>query len=181
MAKRYSRSLVRVYWPLLLLAAVVGLRIAVLVTSTPVTSPLVEGDYRVIRVVDGDTLVLDGGRRVRLQGIDTPETVRPDFPVEAWGTEATQFTEQFVEQAGGVLRLTFGAERLDRYGRHLAFAWDGERLLNEELVRAGLAEARLDYRFSGTMKRRLAAAQAEAKSAGRGLWSAARQQVEQRP
>jgi len=44
-------------------------------------------------------------------------------------------------------------------------------MLNEELVRAGLAHARLDYRYSGTMKRRLADAQDEARAAGRGLWS----------
>ena len=69
------------------------------------------------------------------------------------------------------MRLTFGLERRDQHDRFLAFAWNGDVLLNEELIRAGLAEARLDYRYSNTMKRRLAAAQEEAKRAGRGIWS----------
>ncbi len=69
------------------------------------------------------------------------------------------------------MRLTFGLERRDRHDRFLAFVWNGEQMLNEELVRAGLAEARLDYRYSGPMKRRLAAAQDEARRAGRGIWS----------
>jgi endonuclease YncB( thermonuclease family) len=50
-------------------------------------------------------------------------------------------------------------------------------MLNEELVRAGLAHARLDYRYSGPMKRRLAAAQAEARRAGRGIWSSSQSSV----
>ena len=43
------------------------------------------------RVIDGDTLVLDGGERVRLIGVDTPETVHPSKPVEYFGTEAWCF------------------------------------------------------------------------------------------
>jgi micrococcal nuclease len=64
-----------------------------------------------------------------------------------------------------------GIERIDAYGRQLAFVWHGDQMLNAELVRAGLARARLDYRYSGTMKRVLAAAQDEAREARRGLWS----------
>jgi micrococcal nuclease len=109
---------------------------------------------------------------VRLQGIDTPETVLEDSPVEAWGPEASQFTKDFVERAGQRVRLTFSLERKDRQDRFLAFVWDGDVMLNEELVRAGLADARLDYRYSGTMKRRLERAEEEAKKAGRGIWSA---------
>lgn len=132
---------------------------------------LEEGAYEVQRVVDGDTLLLVNGARVRLQGIDTPETVLEDHPVEPWGPEASQFTKDFVAGAGGRVRLTFSLERRDRHDRFLAFAWDERVMLNEELVRAGLAEARLDYRYSNTMKRRLAAAQEEAKRSGRGIWS----------
>lgn len=130
-----------------------------------------EGIYQVRRVVDGDTLLLASGARVRLQGIDTPETVLEDHPVEAWGPQASRFTKDFIERAGGKVRLTFGLERKDRHDRFLAFVWNGDVVLNEELVRAGLARARLGYRYSGTMKRRLAAAQDEARRAGRGIWS----------
>lgn len=137
----------------------------------PIVPTLDEGVHVVRRVVDGDTLLLESGARVRLQGIDTPETVREDFPVEAWGPEANAFTKKFIERAGRRVRLTFGLERKDRHDRFLAFVWDGDVLLNEELVRAGLAHARTDYRYSGTMKRRLVAAQDEARAAHRGLWS----------
>ena len=115
--------------------------------------------------------VVDSGARVRLQGIDTPETVREGFAVETWGPQASQFTKDFIDRADNRVRLTFSLERKDRHDRFLAFVWDGEVMLNEELVRAGLAHARLDYRYSGSMKSRLARAQDEARRAGRGLWS----------
>jgi micrococcal nuclease len=140
--------------------------------SAPATpESLEEGIHQVRRVVDGDTLLLESGARVRLQGIDTPETVMADQPVEAWGPEASQFTKDFIERAGGDVRLTFSSERKDRHERFLAFVWSGNTMLNEELVRAGLAKARLDYRYSGIMKRRLAGAQEEAQKAARGIWS----------
>jgi micrococcal nuclease len=132
---------------------------------------LEEGIYEVRRVVDGDTLLLTSGARVRLQGIDSPETVREGFEVEEWGPEASRFTKQFIASADNHVRLTFGLERKDRHDRFLAFVWHGERMLNEELVRAGLAHARLGYRYSGQMKRRLERAQDEARRARRGLWS----------
>lgn len=138
---------------------------------SPGPETLAEGIHAVRRVVDGDTLLLESGARVRLEGIDTPETVREDYPVEPWGPEASQFTKQFIRQAGGRVRLTFGTERLDDYGRFLAFVWHEDRLLNEELVRAGLAEARLQWRYSTAMKRRLRLAQEEAQRERRGIWS----------
>jgi micrococcal nuclease len=136
------------------------------------TQRLEEGIHQVRRVVDGDTLLLTTGARVRLQGIDTPETVREGYAVEAWGKQASQFTTDFVNRADRRVRLTFSLERQDRHGRFLAFVWHEDALLNEQLVREGLAHARLDYRYSGTMKHRLANAQDEARRAGRGIWSA---------
>lgn len=171
MPARFSRRTSHRLWWLLGLALLVAVRWAFEQVAPDPTGALDEGLHPVKRVVDGDTLLLRSGERVRLQGIDTPETVRPNYPVEPWGPEASQFTEQFVEDADGEVRLTFGPERLDDYGRTLAFVWHGEQLLNEELVRAGLARARLGYRYSGTMKRRLAAAQDEARAARRGIWS----------
>jgi micrococcal nuclease len=132
---------------------------------------LAEGMHNVRRVIDGDTLVLTSGARLRLQGIDTPETVAEYRAIEAWGPEASRFTKDFVQRAGRQVRLTFSLERKDRHDRFLAFVWNGDEMLNEELVRAGLAHARLDYRYSGLMKRRFAAAQDEARGAGRGIWS----------
>jgi micrococcal nuclease len=130
-----------------------------------------EGVHRVRRVVDGDTLLLESGARVRLQGIDSPETVRQDWPVEPWGPEASAFTKNFVANARQRVRLTFDLERVDRHDRFLAFVWNGDVMLNEELVRAGLARARTDFRYSSSMKRRLVAAEKEARTAQLGIWS----------
>ncbi len=128
-----------------------------------------ESTYTVERVVDGDTLLLTNKARVRLLGVDTPETVKPDHPVEPWGPEATDFTRQFL--VDGQVRLELGHELKDDYGRWLAFVWVDDRLLNEELVRAGLSPAVTYSLRSAPMKRRLLAAQAEAKKARRGIWS----------
>lgn len=159
-------------WLLFAACAIVVICRALAVDQAPPEPELIEeGVHEVRRVVDGDTLLLATGARVRLQGIDTPETVREGFAVQEWGPQASQFTKEFVAQAGMRVRLTFGLERKDRHDRFLAFVWHGERMLNEELLRAGLAYARLDYRYSMVMKRRFEKAQAEARRAGRGVWS----------
>jgi micrococcal nuclease len=136
----------------------------------PAPGALPPGTYRVARVVDGDTFVLAEPReRVRLIGADTPDTVKPHWPVEPWGPEATAFTKEFL--AGGEVRLEFDREHRDKYGRILAYVWVGNRLLNEELIRAGLARAEPQYHYSAAMKRRFLHAQAEARAAHRGIWS----------
>ena len=168
--RRYSRGH-RALWLWLIVAAVLALRYFSVEPQPPGPELLDEGLHQVRRVVDGDTLLLESGARVRLQGIDTPETVKEDHPIESWGREASQFTKNFIAEADGSVRLTFGLERKDQYDRFLAFVWHGDRMLNEELVRAGLARAKLGYRYSGTMKRRLADAQDEAREAKRGIWS----------
>src|SRR3982751_4965657 len=156
------------FWLVLLLFAVWR---AYSAAESAAPEQLAEGVHEVRRAVDGDTLLLTSGARIRLQGVNTPETVKPDWPVEPWGPEASQFTKNFIEKAGHRVRLTFSLERKDRYDRFLAFVWDGDVMLNEELVRAGLAHARRDYRYSQTMKRRFTQAQDEARRAGRGIWS----------
>lgn len=157
------------FW--LVCTALVAWRGFAITTGGSAPEFLSEGLHEVARVVDGDTLLLASGARVRLQGIDTPETVQPDQPVEAWGPEANRFTKNFIANAANRVQLTFSLERKDRYDRFLAFVWNGNVMLNEELVRAGLANARLDFRFSGIMKNRLAKAQDDARRAGRGIWS----------
>jgi micrococcal nuclease len=131
--------------------------------------PLAEGIHRVVRVVDGDTIVIAPDSFVRLIGVNTPETVRPEYPVEPFGPEASAFTRKFL--AGGTARLTFDRERVDRFGRFLAFVWVGDRLLNEELLRAGLARWEPHFNYSSDMKRRFRQAQDEARRQKVGLWS----------
>jgi micrococcal nuclease len=139
----------------------------------PAAATLNNGEYRVERVVDGDTLLLEAPRsRLRLQGVDTPETVKEDAPIAAWGPEATEFTQRFVNDAGGQVRVEVDGEATDQYGRYLGFVWHGQQMLNEELVRAGLAKAKLYYDYSQEKKDRLRRAQREAERARRGIWSA---------
>jgi micrococcal nuclease len=73
--------------------------VAALVASCPGPAPSVQpaGDFVVVaRAIDGDTLELAGGERVRLIGVDTPETKHPQKPVERFGAEASAFTSQLV-------------------------------------------------------------------------------------
>jgi endonuclease YncB( thermonuclease family) len=72
----------------------------------PADQTATHGDFEVVeRVVDGDTLLLQSGERVRLIGVDTPETKHPKKPVERFGKEASEFTRQMVE--GKRVRLEF--------------------------------------------------------------------------
>jgi len=95
----------------------------------------------VVRVVDGDTVeispAVEGMDTVRMIGVDTPETVDPDGPVERGGPEASAFTKD--QLAGEVVRLELGAEPVDPYGRLLAYVWTDEGLFEERLVRGGYA------------------------------------------
>lgn len=126
----------------------------------------------VTRVVDGDTVEvqLDGAREdVRYIGVDTPETVKPDTPVQCFGPQASSFNHRLVEHRR--VRLVFGVERRDVYGRLLAYVYLDGRFVNAELVRSGLARTLTiapNDRFAGRLKRlEIAAARA-----GRGLWGA---------
>ncbi|MEX0675619.1 MAG: thermonuclease family protein [Pirellulales bacterium] len=136
--------------------------------SSPAQPPAA-GLHHVVRVVDGDTIVIAPDGVVRLIGVDTPETVKPDHAIERFGPEATLFTQQFL--SGGTARLTFDRERLDRFGRFLAYVWVEKRLLNEELLRAGLGRFEPQFHYSELMKRRFRRAQEEARQARVGIWS----------
>jgi micrococcal nuclease len=96
----------------------------------------------VSRVVDGDTIEVRVGGRVedvRLIGVDTPETVKPGTPVQCFGPRASHFTKRLL--TGRQVRLVFGVERRDVYGRLLAYAYLGRRFVNPILVRRGLARS----------------------------------------
>ena len=136
--------------------------------STPVRPPA-GGLHRVVRVVDGDTIVIAPDNVVRLIGVDTPETVKPNHPVERFGPEATEFTKQFI--GGGTVRLTFDRERVDRFGRFLAYVWVGHRLLNEHLLLVGLARFEPQFYYAERMKHRFRRAQEGARRARIGIWS----------
>ncbi len=89
-----------------------------------------------VKVIDGDTIVLDGNEIVRLIGIDTPETKEPRKPVQHYGTEAYEFMKRLVE--GKKVRLAYDLKEKDKYGRTLAYVYleDGT-FLNAEVVKQG--------------------------------------------
>jgi len=156
---------------LLLLAVLVAVRLSSDrgPTAEETVRQAQSGPLDVERVIDGDTLVIAGGQRVRLIGVDTPETKHPDEPVSPLGEEATQFVRSLVE--GRVVQLEFDRQRLDRYNRLLAYVWlpDG-RLLNEELIRAGYSAAETRFPYRRDMQKRFVAAEQQARNQQRGLW-----------
>lgn len=156
----------------LLLAGIVLARWWTTQPAAP-TSALSEGLHRVVRVVDGDTIILDDDHRVRLIGVNAPESVKPESPVEPFGPEASEFTKRFL--SGKQARVTLDQERLDRFGRYLAYVWVDDRLLNEELLRAGLARWEPNFHYSESMKRRFRKAQQTAQHEKVGIWSRPRQ------
>jgi micrococcal nuclease len=126
----------------------------------------------VLRAVDGDTIeVLVGGERedVRYIGVDTPETVKPDTPVQCFGPQAHRFNARLVTHRR--VRLVFGVERRDVYGRLLAYVYLGDRFVNAELARRGLART-LTIPPNDRFAERFERLQDAAARAGRGLWGA---------
>lgn len=133
-------------------------------------------EVRVVAVVDGDTIDIsrDGGptTRVRLWGVDTPETVAPGKPVQHFGPEASAFTRKLVLHQ--VVRLEMLERRpRDKYDRLLAYVHlaDG-RVLNRVLVAEGYAYAdpRFDHPYAAEFKK----LQSQAISDRKGLWEKVR-------
>lgn len=130
------------------------------------------GPARVLRAVDGDTIEARYDGRVedvRLIGVDTPETVKPDTPVQCYGPRASRFTHGLLD--GRRVRLALGVERRDVYGRLLAYVWRGPLFVNAALVRRGLARVLTippNDRYAPLFER-LAR---RAARTGRGLWGA---------
>lgn len=176
-SRRRASSRAAWKWPfrrgLLAAAGIAALLRLASLSREPPPPPRTADPAEVQRVVDGDTLLMATGTRVRLLGVDCPEIRHADAPAEPWADEATAFSLQAVE--GRPVRFEYDRERLDRYGRLLAWAWTGERLLNVELVRAGLGRAEVRYPIRTDYRRQLEQAQAEAQQARRGMWSEPRQ------
>ena len=129
----------------------------------------------VLEVTDGDTLVLDIGgteERVRLIGIDTPESVARDEPVECFGKEASQRLGELVP-VGTVVRLERDIEPRDRYDRLLVYVYrasDG-LFVNHDQVAQGFAEA-IEYAPNITRSDELEVAESSARATNIGLWAA---------
>jgi endonuclease YncB( thermonuclease family) len=119
------------------------------------------------RVIDGDTIELRDGKRVRLIGIDTPETVHPDLPVQRFGLEASGYMKKIAE--GQYCRLEYEGKSTDYYGRLLAYVYTGSVMLNKEMLDKGYAFVYTKYPFV-RMKEFLLVEQ-KARHMQRGLWN----------
>lgn len=145
---------------------------SVCLTSAP--RPLPDGrQVKVIRVVDGDTLIYQDGSaqvRARLTGINAPESIHPSKPVEKFGKDASAYLKSLVE--GQEIIVAPSRTSVDKFGRSLVWAWflDG-RFLNAHLIYEGYAQV---YTFSDNPDYAdlLVQCQREAREASRGLWGA---------
>jgi len=134
--------------------------------------------YKVLRSIDGDTIEIEykgKAAKVRLIGVDTPETVHPNKPVERYGKEASAFTAKLVE--GKSVRIEFdqaneASQNRDKYGRLLAYVYlPDDTLLNDRIIRDGYGHAYTKYPFDPEKLDQFRAAEKEARENKRGMWA----------
>ncbi|MFC2060606.1 thermonuclease family protein [Chloroflexota bacterium] len=123
------------------------------------------GIAQVTRVIDGDTIIIDTGQRVRYIGIDTPET----YPLlEDHGLEALQANRELVE--GKTVHLEQDVSETDKYGRLLRYVYVNDIFVNAELVRQGLAQAKAyppDTKYQDYLEK----LETGARQTGKGMWA----------
>jgi micrococcal nuclease len=94
---------------------------------------------KVVKVIDGDTIEITGGIKIRYIGIDTPETVDPRRPDGCFGREASEKNKEMV--LGKDVRLEKDISETDKFGRLLRYVYVGDIMVNDELVKNGYAKA----------------------------------------
>ena len=124
--------------------------------------------------VDGDTAKFKLKEEtiiVRFLGIDTPETVHPSLGEQPYGKEASNYTKEKLQNANKIeLEYDSNSLKTDKYGRHLAWIWVDDSLLQEELIREGLAQTYMlqgNYTYAWILQEK----QEEAKEEKVGIWS----------
>jgi len=121
----------------------------------------------VTRVVDGDTIEISSGEKVRYIGVNAPESVDPRRPIQCYGHEASAKNKELVE--GKTVRLEKDISDKDKYGRLLRYVWVGDIMINEQLVREGFAQVST-YPPDVKYKDQFIEAQRLAKEEKKGLW-----------
>lgn len=146
--------------------------------ASEATSSLIPQDIenretaKVARVIDGDTIELENGQRVRYIGIDTPETVDPRKPVQCFGQEASNKNKELVE--GKTVRLEKDVSQTDKYGRLLRYVYLDNIFANDYLVKEGFAHASTfppDVKY----QQKFQESQSQAQINHKGLWSSCSQ------
>lgn len=145
-------------------------------TSTPTPPPIAVGTdlHTVTRVIDGDTIEIETGQKVRYIGIDTPELHHPTKGVQCFGEEARAENERLV--GGKEITMTKDVSETDRYGRLLRYVFlppdtasAESTFVNEVLVRDGFAHA-VTYQPDVANGERFREAEKSARNNNRGLW-----------
>lgn len=141
-------------------------------TPSSILNSLPEGQEAVVSgVIDGDTIEIDSGQKVRYTGIDTPETVDPRRPVGCFGKEASNENKKLV--GGKTIILVKDISETDKFGRLLRYVYlkDNGVFVNDYLVRNGFAKVSTyppDVRFNDQFLQ----AETEARENSRGLFQA---------
>jgi micrococcal nuclease len=156
-----------------IVVVLMGMVLAIPAQAYPAVPPGVQGPFTVIKVVDGDTIWVDNGGRmkIRMIGLDTPETVDPRKPVQCFGREASAQAKTILGGQSVYLETDSSQDTIDKYGRTLAYVWIASgRLFNLDMIADGYAfeyTYDLPYRYQADFR----AAQNDARAHDRGLWS----------
>ncbi|MEK7092529.1 MAG: thermonuclease family protein, partial [Patescibacteria group bacterium] len=122
----------------------------------------------VTRVIDGDTIEIENGKKVRYIGIDTPEVVDPRKPIECFGEKAKGRNQQLVENK--TVELEIDVSETDKYGRLLRYVYIDGFMVNQLLVKEGFAKSASyppDIKYQHLFKQ----AETKARKNNAGLWS----------
>lgn len=137
-------------------------------SPSPLSAFLREKETAVVkRIIDGDTIELTDGRKVRYIGINTPETVDPRQKVQCFGHEAAEMNRKLVQ--GKEVTLIRDVSNKDKYGRLLRYVYISDLFINDYLVREGYGRVSTfppDVAFA----QQFLAAEHEARENNRGLW-----------
>jgi micrococcal nuclease len=173
----WRRHKFKFLFSLIFILAVVASQSGWLKTAPQTLQQNQPGLYTIAHYVDGDTITVNMNgniETVRFIGVDTPETHKPNTPVQCYGPQAAAYTKSQISHFG---KVRLQADPLDTnrdvYGRLLRYVYlpDGT-LLDENLVQTGYGFAYLDFPF--TKKAQFAADEKSAQAAKKGLWSVCR-------
>ncbi len=158
-------------WRLLCIIIALGELLCLGISTKPVAAEPIP--VQVKRVIDGDTIILSNGDKVRYIGIDTPELHRRQgdrwrLDPEPYAAAAKAENKRLLQ--AGAVRLEVDKQLRDRYGRRLAYVFVNDQMINEQLVLSGLARAK-PYPPNLRHQARLAAAERIAREHKRGLWA----------
>ena len=142
---------------------------ALMLVAFPAVTPC-SGEWTYVKyVIDGDTIILQNGRRVRYVGINAPEIAHKNKQGEPFGKKATEYNRKLVQ--GRRVNIVPAGDKIDRFGRLLAFVYTADgQMVNEKLLKAGLAHVCF---FAKNLKNRhiLLSAQLSAINSRKGIWS----------